>query len=90
LLAVGYHEVLLSRTAAASWPGWLSRSGLNPPRSRPMENRWRSPVARRADLGKCRFGTWKKTLKLSLMIGYDTCYGARGPNGKMVSYKLPG
>ena len=94
LLAVGgYHEVLLHKPDGSGLVARLVGQ------SERIESASFSPDGKFLAVtggSPGRFGEvqiWdleKKTLKLSLMVGYDTCYGAAwSPNGKMISYGCP-
>lgn len=94
LLAIGgYHEVLLHKADGSGLAARLVGQ------SERIESASFSPDGKFLAVtggSPGRFGEvqiWdleKKTLKLSLMVGYDTCYGASwSPNGKMVAYGCP-
>jgi WD40 repeat protein len=94
LIAVsGYHEVLLHKADGSGLAGRLVGQ------SERIEQARFSPDGKMLAMAggsPGRFGElqiWdveKKELKLSLMLGYDTCYGASwSPNGKMVAVGCP-
>jgi mono/diheme cytochrome c family protein len=94
LIAVaGYHEVLLHKSDGSGLAGRLVGQA-----ERIESARFSADGKYLAVSGGSpgRFGElqiWdveKREMKLSLMLGYDTCYGASwSPNGKMVSVGLP-
>jgi WD40 repeat protein len=94
LIAVsGYHEVLLHKADGSGLAGRLVGQ------SERIESARFSPDGKLLAISggsPGRFGElqiWdveKRQMKLSLMLGYDTCYGASwSPNGKMVAVGLP-
>ena len=94
LLAIsGYHEVLLHKPDGSGLVGRLVGQ------SERIESARFSPDGKLLGVSggsPGRFGElqiWdveKREMKLSLMIGYDTCYGASwSPNGKMVAIGCP-
>jgi mono/diheme cytochrome c family protein len=94
LIAVsGYHEVLLHKPDGSGLAGRLVGQ------SERIESARFSPDGKLLAIAggsPGRFGElqiWdveKRQMKLSLMLGYDTCYGASwSPNGKMVAVGCP-
>jgi WD40 repeat protein/mono/diheme cytochrome c family protein len=94
LIAVsGYHEVLLHKADGSGLAGRLVGQ------SERIESARFSPDGKLLAVSggsPGRFGElqiWdveKRQMKLSLMLGYDTCYGASwSPNGKMVAVGCP-
>lgn len=89
----GYHEVLLHKADGSGLAARLVGQ------SERIESATFSPDGKLLAVGggsPGRFGEvqiWdveKRTMKLSLMIGYDTCYGASwSPDGKMVAVGCP-
>src|SRR5262245_39216151 len=93
LAVAGYHEVLLHKPDGSGLVARLVGQ------SERIESARFSPDGRFLAVtggSPGRFGElqiWdieKREMKLSLMLGYDTCYGASwAPNGKMVAIGLP-